>query len=111
LLRDRGHDVRLATDVVAMGSADHVIAQAADALGAVVVTFDPHFDSLIPRASEGRLRYRDASRLSLRCSETQARRRIAQLITLLEAEYYECQGLTDKRFIVELGLSYLRIVR
>ncbi|HEX2647498.1 MAG TPA: hypothetical protein VHO95_09730, partial [Candidatus Dormibacteraeota bacterium] len=95
------------------GSADILLAQWVEVNEGVVVTHNyKHFDKLVSRAPRGgRTRFKKASRLTLRCAQTRALRRIKELIEDIEHEYDRCQQREDKRMMAEIGDSYFRTDR
>ncbi len=106
LFRERGHEVRLVRDSGLKGEADHLIAKAANELGAIVVTFNHrHFATLIarrPTAREG-IRYPNAGRISFRCQEAVALQRLHDFIDDIELEHAMMQGKSDSRVIIAIS--------
>ncbi|HSH78800.1 MAG TPA: DUF5615 family PIN-like protein [Herpetosiphonaceae bacterium] len=106
LFRERGHEVRLVRDSGLKGEADHLIVKAANALGAIVVTFNHrHFASLIarrPTTREG-VRYPNAGRISFRCQEVVALQRLREFIDDIELEHAVMQGRGDSRVIISIS--------
>lgn len=78
---------------------------------AVLVSLDSDFRSLAPRAGVGKARFRTLSRIGLRCSEPQAAARIKAALSLIVHEWEIAQASRDKRMIVEIGTSFIRIIR
>ncbi len=103
-LVDRGHTVDLARMLLPTGSPDILIVREADRLDAVVVTWNRrHFHPLIRREPPGtRLRFARAGLLSFKCSPANAVRRLATLISRVEAEHQERQLQADTRLIFEI---------
>jgi predicted nuclease of predicted toxin-antitoxin system len=103
LFRDRGHEVSLVRDVFLRGEADPVIAQLGDSLGMIVVTWDKGFRQLAKRAPHGeRQRFRNLSRLTLRCNQARAVERVQRYLELIEFEFDQAQRRGDKRLLVEI---------
>jgi hypothetical protein len=50
-------------------------------------------------------------RISLQCSEAQARRRLEETIDLIEFEYARSRALRDQRLIVAVSTTTVMIVR
>ena len=74
--------------------------------GAVLVSHDKDYKALAPRVAIGeRQRFRKLSRIALTCSEPQAANRINEALSLIEHEWSAAQGRSDKRILVEIGMS------
>jgi predicted nuclease of predicted toxin-antitoxin system len=111
-LRERGHEVDLVRDSLGQMTPDEFVAWVGDDLGAIVVTIDKDFKSLVSRMPTfGRRRFSALGRISLRCRETQALSRMQEFIEEIEREYDRLQGRSDKRLIVEITGSSYRIIR
>lgn len=111
-LRARGHDVRLVRDLFPSGTADIVIVTWANEQNAIIVTHDRGFHRLIQRAQRGsRDRVHIAGRISLLSLEVNARNHMEDFIESIEFEYLHLQQTPDKRLIVEITDSALRVVR
>jgi predicted nuclease of predicted toxin-antitoxin system len=112
-LAERGHEVFYVAESLVKGSADTLVVQWVDVHEAVVVTHNyKHFEKLVSRVPKGgRARFRKASRLTLRCVQTHALRRVTDLIEDIEHEYERCQRRTDKRMMSEIGESYFKTDR
>jgi predicted nuclease of predicted toxin-antitoxin system len=109
-LRARGHDVRLVRELFPGGIADPVIATVGDSLSAIVVTWDRDFESLARRVPEGnRQRFRRLGRLSFRCREPRGRALIEKWIDSIEFEYERAERTGDRRMIVQISESGIRI--
>ncbi len=102
-LQERGHRVGFVRELFANGIADTIISAIGDEDSAIVVTHDKDFKILAQRAPEGsRQRFRRLGRISLRCRETRAKRRIEELIESIEFEYMQTQKRRDQRRIMEI---------
>lgn len=102
-LRERGHDVYLVREVLLRGEPDPVVAQLADSFGMVVVTWDKGFRELASRAPHGqRQRFRNLSRITLKCNQARALARIRYYIESIEFEFTQAQKRGDKRLMVEI---------
>lgn len=110
-LRDAGHETVLLRDQLAPNSPDPLVAAVAEMNEAVLVSLDSDFGTLAPRASLGRARFQRLSRIALKCSEPQAAGRIKAAMTLIEHEWKVAQASKDKRMIIEIGNSIIRIIR
>jgi hypothetical protein len=78
---------------------------------AVLVSLDSDFQTLAPRAGIGKARFRRLSRIALKCKEPQAAGRIRIALSLIEHEWKVAQSSNDKRMIIEIGTSVIRIIR
>jgi predicted nuclease of predicted toxin-antitoxin system len=111
--RERGHDVRLVRELLPAGTADPVIATLGDEWGAIVVTWNhKDFKQLAKRVPVGeRQRFRNLGRISFRCNEAKGRQRLEELIDFIEFEFASVQKRKDRRLLLEVGDSYLRLNR
>ena len=111
-LQERGHRVGLVRDLFASGIADTIISAVGDEDSAIVVTHDKDFRILAQRAPEGsRQRFRRLGRISLRCRETRAKRRLEELIESIEFEMTQTRKRHDQRLIMEITETAFRVVR
>ncbi len=102
-LRERGHEVQLIRDVLPRGTADPIIAQIANRFEMVIVTRDKGFKQLAKRAPHGhRQRFRNLSRITLRCNQARALARVKLYIESIEFEFVQAQKRGDKRLMVEI---------
>jgi hypothetical protein len=112
LLRERGHLAENSRDILPRGTADPLVAQAANERGAVIVTWDNHFDRHVNRSARGEgVRFPRAGRLTFNLPEPDAGARVPEILSIIEHEYAECQKLSDKRLIVEIARSFVKIYR
>ncbi|HYM15214.1 MAG TPA: DUF5615 family PIN-like protein [Dehalococcoidia bacterium] len=110
--RERGHEVQLVRDLFPNGTPDEVIAAMGDKLEVIVVTWDRDYRRLASRAPSGtRSRFRKLGRIVFRCNESRGRRRLQELIETIEFEYQQVQSRRDKRLIVEISETTVRIDR
>ena len=101
--KQRGHKVELVREKFLPGEPDPVIAEAGDKMGVVVVTWDKGFRQLAKRAPHGtRQRFRNLSRITLRCNQAKALERVQRYIESIEFEFKQAQNRGDKRLIVEV---------
>lgn len=110
-LRASGHNVIHVGGAVGASTPDQTLAEIAETHGLIVVTFDRDFKTLIrqmPEGSRGRME-RSVGRISLRCTEPEARGRIELLMRVIEFHYAEaeCRGI---RFVMQISQSSLTIV-
>jgi predicted nuclease of predicted toxin-antitoxin system len=110
-LRDAGHEVIFLREQLAPNSPDPLVAAVAEMNEAVLVSLDSDFKTLAPRAGVGKARFRTLSRIGLKCSEPQAARRIKAALSLIVHEWTVAQSSNDKRMIIEIGNSVIRIIR
>jgi hypothetical protein len=99
-------------DFLDVGVSDESIASRADELMAVVVTWDRDFKRLVGRVPIGeRLRFRRLGRISFDCRPERGRRRAEQLIDYIEFAYEVESRRRDRRLIVEITETSIRVVR
>ena len=106
-----GHEVIFLRQELAPNSPDPLVAAVAEMNEAVLVSLDSDFRTLAPRAGVGRQRFRRLSRIAIKCSEPQAANRIGAAMSLIEHEWNFAQKQSDKRMILEIGNSYMRLIR
>jgi predicted nuclease of predicted toxin-antitoxin system len=110
--RERGHVVIHVRDFLRIGVTDESIANRADELAAVIVTWDRDFKKLVARVPIGeRLRFRRLGRISFDCRPEHGRRRAEQLIEYIEFAYEVESRSRDRRLIVEITETSFRVVR
>jgi hypothetical protein len=69
----------------------------------VIVTWDKGFKELAKRAPHGqRQRFRNVSRITLKCNQARALARIRHYIESIEFEFAQAQKRGDKRLLVEI---------
>jgi predicted nuclease of predicted toxin-antitoxin system len=110
--RSRGHEVHHVRDLSLAGSPDPIIAAIGDRMDAIVVTWNRRdFRRLAPRVSrEGAARFRKLGRITFRCNEAQGRRRCVEVIDIIEGEFARAQSRPDKRLLMEIGATSVRLV-
>jgi predicted nuclease of predicted toxin-antitoxin system len=96
---------------LAPNSPDPLVAAVAEMNDAVLVSLDSDFSTLAPRAGVGRARFRTLSRIALKCSEPQAAGRVIAALSLIQHEWDFAQTRPDKRMILEIGNSFIRLIR
>ena len=111
VLRDLGHRVERAIDVIPAGSPDPLLAAVSEEREAVLVSADNDFKSIGSRMRIGKGRFRRLSRIALKCSEYQAAQRLEKAMSLVEFEYRIAQESHDPRMIVIVAKSYIRTER
>jgi hypothetical protein len=112
-LQSRGHTVDYSRKILGRGSPDHLVAAAADQLGAIVVTRNyRHFRRLIRRTPEDlRPSFPRAGLICFRCDDARALERITDLIDAIEVEYALVQQRSDSRLIVAITDKTLAVIR
>jgi hypothetical protein len=97
VFRSRGHTVVFLRDIMPVDSPDLVVATVGDMDGVILVSCDRDFDAIAPRILKGlRARFRRLSRLSIRCAEFHAARRIEEAMELIELEFRTAQSRSDR---------------
>jgi predicted nuclease of predicted toxin-antitoxin system len=110
-LSGAGHDVVFLREQLAPNSPDPLVAAVAEMNDAILVSLDSDFKTLAPRVGVGRARFQRLSRIALKCNEPQAAKRILTVLSLIEHEWNFAQAQSDKRMILEIGKSVIRIIR
>jgi predicted nuclease of predicted toxin-antitoxin system len=112
IFRAHSHTVVLLREIMPTDSSDPVVATVGDMDGAILVSCDRDFDSIAPRILKGmRSRYRKLSRITIRCAEFHAARRIEEAMTLIELEWRTAQTRADKRMFIEIQTSAIKTNR
>lgn len=111
VLSDAGHEVILLRNELAPNSPDPLVAAVSEMNEAILVSLDSDFSTLAPRAGIGRARFRKLSRVALKCSEPQAAERVRMALSLIQHEWDFAQTRSDKRMILEIGNSFIRLIR
>lgn len=111
-LRERGHVVRHVRDLFLPGTPDPIIATAGDRMGAIVVTWNHRdFKRLAARVpTGGQAALRHLGRINFRCPEAKGRMRVEQIIDVIEDEYERAQRRRDKRLLVEITMTTVRLI-
>lgn len=109
LLRDRGHDVYLAREIIAPGTPDHILATISAIDSLILVTHDRDFKqflNMIPHGHRARVA-KGSGRLQLLINEATARQRLEFEIGMLEVYYERCLE-ADQVFFVTIQKSGVR---
>ncbi len=111
--RQRGHTIVLVRDRFPPRTPDHIIAELADELGAVVVTWNhKHFRDLAARKKRtGEYRYARMGLISYEIPEPTGVQRTADYIGLIEHEHQYCRAQAGQRLIIHIGQTFCRIGR
>lgn len=111
-LRRLQHEVIRSTDLVVGGSADQIVATAAQEGGWILVSHDRDFKRIERLCSEGQQqRFPRLSRLLLSCPEPTSAVRLETFISIVEAEFARVQPLDDTRIMMDIGERRVRIFR
>lgn len=112
MLQANGHVAEFIKDYVPPGSPDPLVATVSEELQAILVSFDGDFEKIAPRVPEGgRRRFRQLSRIWLRCSEPQAADRLRAALGLIQAEYDLASRSRDRRMNIWLSAGYIKTNR
>lgn len=106
-----GHEVIVLKDALAPTAPDPVVAAAAAANDAILVTFDKDFRAIAGRLGVSHNRIRKLSRVQMRCKGPNGARRIGEALSLIQHEWDYAQSRSDKRIFVEvldLGIKSVR---
>ena len=99
-------------EIMPIDSPDPVVATVGDMDSAILVSCDHDFDAIAPRILKGmRSRFRRLSRLSIRCAEFHAARRVDEAMELIELEYKVAQSRSDKRMFIEIQTTGIKTNR
>ena len=97
---------------MATDTPDQVVATVGDMEGAILVSCDHDFDAIAPRILKGmRARFRKLSRISIRCAEYHAARRLEEAMELIELEYRVAQTRPDKRIFIVIQATGIKTNR
>jgi uncharacterized protein DUF5615 len=111
--RDRGHDVYLVTDILGGGVPDPVVAWAGNEKQAIIITWDSDFQQLISRIPKGggRNRYRKCGRINFKGKESRGVELAEKWIESIEFEFRISRDRHDKRVILDIMPSGMKIHR
>lgn len=107
----RHHEIARVVDVLPSGSPDALVAEFAHRESLICVTWNKrHFHSLISRKpGNNHNRYRNAGLIAFRCPEPNGKRRLSQVIDIIESEHERVQSRHDKRLIVHVMPDLVQI--
>lgn len=111
VLRAAGHEVIVQKDAIPTDSSDVLVAVASAANDAILVSFDKDFKSIASRIHISQKRLKKLSRVSLRCSYSQAANRVRVALSFIETEWNIAQASSDKRMFIEIQNGALRTNR
>jgi hypothetical protein len=91
------------------GTPDMAVAALVNQRAAILVSHNKDFKKIAPRISGGsRRRFRQLSRILLKCKASRAAERLAQVMDFVQYEIQVAQSKDDKRVILEIGDAYIR---
>ena len=112
VLRERGHEVLILTEVLPQDSADPIVAKIAQLNGCVLVTQDSDFKQIVGRIPDGaKASVKQLSRISLQCESPKCANRIAAAASLIEFEWEICKKSSDPRMFLMIGKAVMRTSR
>ncbi len=101
-----------AREKVPEGTPDPIVAKVSQDLEAILLTDDTDFDSFVAKRQDGqKMRFRKLSRIRLGCKHSQIVNRLEATIELIEFEYELAQGRKDKRIIIDIKPTLIRLLR
>jgi hypothetical protein len=108
-LKAGGFEVEYIRALVPTGSVDPLVAFVAEDHHSILVSHDGDFQKIAPRIPGGqRRRFRELSRIFLRCNEFQAAARLEKALSLIGTEFQIAQESRDKRMHITIGESFIR---
>ncbi len=108
----RGHEIHHVRELLAEGAPDRVVAWAGDKLGAIIVTWDKHFNALIERVPAGsKAKFKRCGRISFKCSEPTGVELAEKWMDSIEFEFNRSHSMDDRRVIITVMTSGLKIHR
>ena len=110
-LRQQGYTVYSVREHFVPGSPDRAIVAAANAMQAIVVTWNAkHFRPIISRDSvKSYQEFPHAGPIAMTCRPSNALAHLRKWLPSIEFEYRRLQAQADRRLIVEISESGLRI--
>lgn len=112
LLEDYGAEVSRITDYLPQGSSDQEVAAVCDELGAIVLSVDSDFKSIITRRPDRqRTPLKRVGLVKMSCKETRIPDRLVKAMPLIQREYELRQETIDKRIIVFVHPEIMTIHR
>lgn len=112
MLKKHGHDVEYIRQYVPPGSQDPLVATVAEEHETVLISFDGDFQKIAPRIPDGqKTRFKQLSRIWMRCSEPSAAKRLEAVLDFVEFEYAYALEKGDGRMIIRVGKEHLRTDR
>lgn len=106
------HEVIFLRDILPVDSPDQVVADVSETEGAVLVSCDGDFNRIAPRVPKGKKRrFKNLSRIHIKCPASQAANRIEAAMSFIEAEYEHSQHAKDQRMILAIAQQVMRTHR
>ena len=114
LIDDRGHVSHWSRDILRTSAPDDQVADVANRLRAVLLTYNKKdFNKLAARhppvGNQHRLRH--LSIIYFTCREPDAAARMEQFFDLIELELESAERRADRRTFIEVGGTFLKVVR
>jgi predicted nuclease of predicted toxin-antitoxin system len=107
-----GYEVIRLREKIATNTPDPLVAAVAEANGAILVTMDRDFKSIVKRAGDGQQRYRKLSLLRFeKCRESQAAARLTSALSLIQHEWEHGNDKSDRRMFVVICTEVIRTHR
>lgn len=111
-LEERGHEVTRLSQVLPTDTPDPIVAKVAQDAGMILISDDQDFKQVAGRKlTAHKPRFRKLSRINMKCKHAVAVKRLAAAMTLIEFEYEIAQARPDKRMIIEIGPTLIRLLR
>lgn len=108
-LSGAGYDVQYIRELIPEGSVDQLVAFVAEDQGAVLITFDGDFQKISPRIPDGqKTRFKNLSRIWMRCSEFQAADRLEKALSFMELEFEVSRTNRDQRMQLQIATTFIR---
>ena len=112
LLEDYGAEVSRITDYLPEGSPDQLVAAACDQLGAIVLSIDSDFKSIITRRPDRQKKpLKRVGLVKMSCKESRISDRLIKALPIIQKEYELRQDTIDKRIIVFVYTDLVTIHR
>lgn len=111
-LRERGHEILYARNLTGSGAKDPVVARIGDEATAIIVTWNQKdFKRLAARIPEENFqRFRRLGRISFTCRHSRGRARIEEVIDHIELLYQASLARRDKRLLIEVHQTAIKVV-
>lgn len=111
-LEENGFEVEYIRDLIPTGSPDPLVAFVSEDKSAVLISHDGDFKKISPRIPDGqKRRFKNLSKIQLKCNEFQSATRIEQTLDFIQAEFDQAQNRKDKRMLLTIATSFIRSER
>ena len=112
LLEEQGHYVTRLRDVIPMDSPDPMVAKMAQERNEILITDDGDFGVIVSPKRKGKgKRFKKLSRITMKCDHAISATRMAAALSLIVFEYDLAQAQAEKRIIIEINHSLIRLLR